>query len=202
VATLSDAHNLARSLLGERQSPPEVFTDTFLLTLSPEVYREIQRRLTLAGFPQLRDYVTFTVLTNVTSVTDGHAGYPTTVIKPLRLWERSSGSTAFSDFVLMEQADPELVPRAQTAILSHWQWQTKSILLVGASADRTVRMFYSKFLTDLTATSDTLAIADSVGAMAYGTAAAAARSRGSDLAADLEKVFESMVKELITREAF
>src|SRR5206468_3782104 len=113
--------DLARILLGERQTPPEVFTDAFLLKLSIECYREIQRRFARQGYPRLKDYAQFDVALSVNpvSVTDGAAGYPTTVIQPLRLWERLATSVLYSDFVQMEEADPELIPRATLASLVH-----------------------------------------------------------------------------------
>ena len=201
MATLLEAHDLARTLLGERQVPAEVFVDSFLLPLSKEIYREIQRRLAAAGVPQLKDYGQFNIAAATTSVTDGAVGYPLTVIKPVRLWERDQTSVLFADFVQMEEAWPELIPRAAVAALAHWEWKAKTLFFVGASGNRTVRMLFAKFLTDLAAVGDTLAIPDCMGALAYGTAAAAARSRGSGLAADLDTVFEGMVQKLIERDA-
>jgi hypothetical protein len=200
MAILTDAHNLARTLLGERQTPPEVFNDTFLLGLSPEIYREIQRRLAAAGVAQLKDYAVFNVAIATLSVTDGAVGYPLTVIKPRKLWERDQASVLFADYVEMEEAWPSLIPRAAVTALVHWEWKNKTLYFVGGLGARTIRMEFAKYLADLTAVGDTLAIPDCMGALAYGTAAAAARSRGSGLAADLDTVFEGMVQKLIERD--
>ncbi|MCI0725045.1 MAG: hypothetical protein L0338_39685 [Acidobacteria bacterium] len=200
MATLLEAHDLARTLLGERQSPPEVFTDVFLLPLSKEVYREIQRRLARNGFPRLKDYAQFNLTAGVLSITDGAAGYPTTVIQPMRLWERDQASALFADFVQMEEADPELIPRATVTALVHWEWKNDSLNFVGATGNRTIRMLFAKYLVDLAAVGDTLAIKDVVGALAAGTAAAAARSRGSTLAPDMDTLFTDYVQKLIDRD--
>lgn len=200
MATLTQAHDLARTLLGERQVPAEVFTDAFLLSLSPEIYREIQRRMAAAGVAALKDYAQFDIAALAVSITDGGAGYPLTVIKPIRLWERAQASILFSDFVQMEEAWPELIPRANVATLVHWEWKSKTLYFVGSSTARTVRMLFAKYLTDLTAVGNTLDIPDCMGALAHGTAATAARSRGSTLAADLESVFDAMVEKLIERD--
>lgn len=199
MATLQEAHDLARVLLGERQSPPEVFTDAFLLTISKDIYREIQRRFEAAGVPLLKDYVLFDVTSGTVSVTDGQSTYPAAgiVIKPITLWEGAQGSTLISAFTQMEEAWPFLIPRGVTAVLTHWEWKNKTLYFIGSSASRTVRMLYAKYLTDLAAVGDTLAIPNVVGALAQGTAAMAARSRGSSLAGDLEDIFDAIVQELI-----
>jgi len=197
MATLQQAHDLARSLLGERQTPPEVFTDVFLLDHSKAAYREIQRRMAAAGVTLSKAYVQFDVAIAVQSVTDGAVGYPTTVIKPIRLWERAQASVLFADFVQMEEAWPEIIPRAAVATLIHWEWKDKTLFFVGSSAARTIRMLYAKYLADLTGVGDALLIPDSLDALAQGTAAFAARSRGSTLAGDLETIFDAMVQKMI-----
>lgn len=204
MATLQQAHDLARILLGERQTPPEVFTDAHLLQLSPEVYREIQRRYSAAGHPLLKDYVNFDISSGTVAITDGTGTYPAAgiVIKPITLWEGAQGSTLIGSFVQMEEAWPYLIPRAVTAVLTHWEWKNKTLYFVGSSASRTVRMLYSKYLADLTAVGDLLAIPNVVGALAQGTAAAAARARGADARSkDLESVFGDIVNELIAADA-
>jgi hypothetical protein len=199
MATLQQVHDLVRSIVGERQTPPEVYTDAFLLTLSPSVYREIQRRFAQAGVQHLIDVASFNIAIGVLVAGVGTAGWPTDgIIKPIRLWERAQASALFSDYVLMEEADPELIPRATLATLSHWEWRSYIINFLGALTARTVRMQYSKYLADLTAVGDTLLITDSLDAMGYGTAAEAARSRGAlDKAKDFETMFNGLVQGLI-----
>ncbi len=199
MATLQQVHDLARALMGERQAPPEVYTDAFLLTLSPSVYREIQRRFANAGVQHLIDTVNFDIATGTLVAGPGTTGWPALgIIKPIRLWERLQSSALFADFVLMEEADPELVIRAPLATLSHWEWRSYMINFIGATVNVTVRMQYAKYLADLTAVGNTLLITDSLDAMAYGTAAEAARSRGSlDKAKDFETMFNGLVQGLI-----
>lgn len=200
MATLADALALARTWMGERQSPPEVFTDDFLIPIAQEVYRDIQRLLEKAGFPLLSDYAQFDVATGTGLVEDGDTGYPTDVLKPIRLWERAQGSALFADFVPMEEADPDLIPRAATNELTNWEWQGEKILFIAALTDRTVRMKYDKYLADLVDENSTLEIKDSVGAMSLGIAAGAGMSRGSPFAKDAELLYQGTVEEMINRE--
>ena len=197
MATLLDAHDLARNLIAEWQTPPEVFTDARLLEFSPEVYKDIQRRFAAAGHPRLKVYDLFDIAAGVTSATSGDASFPTDMIKPFVLWEAAQGSLSLSAFSQMEEAWPYLIPRAALATLIHWEWKNNTIYFVGASATRTVRMLYAKYLPELTAVGNTLLIDDVVGALAQGISAAAAFARGSTRAEGLKTDFENTVASLI-----
>jgi len=203
MATLTDVHNLVRALVGERQTPPEVYTDAFLLTISPSVYREIQRRFGAAGVQNLIDVAQFNIASGILVAGVGTTGWPAAgIIKPIRLWERPQVSALFSDFVLMEEADPELQIRATLATLSHWEWRSYIINFIGASGNVTVRMQYAKYLADLTAVGDTLLITNSLDAMAYGTAAQAAESRGAtEKMKAFETMFDTIVQTLIDEDS-
>jgi len=182
--TLALVFARARALVGAL-APDEVYTDARLGSFAPGVYREIQRRFAMAGHVLLSDYAQFNVTAGVLSVGAATVGWPGTpddnlVIKPTRLWERPQASVLFSDFVEMEEVDPYLIPRAQTTVLTHYEWGGRTIDLVGSSVNTTIRMAYAKYLAPLTgAAGDVLLIPDSVEAMAYGVAAEAVTSRGA-----------------------
>lgn len=204
MSTLSDANNLARALLAEWEATAEVYTDENLVEFGKAVYREIQRRFAVAGHPLLEEYVLFDITAGVTSISDGSGSYPAAgvVIAPKILWEGAQGSTLLSAFVQMEEAFPYLIPRAQTAVLTHWEWKNKVIYFIGSSATRTVRMLYAKYLTDLVDQTSNLLIPNSVDAMAYGIAAAAARARGAQaVSKDAETIFDSIVTGMIGTDA-
>jgi len=204
MATLADVFARVRFLVGERQTPPEVYTDAFLGLGAPGVYNEIQRRFAMEGHPLLKDYAQFNITAGILvagAATVGWPGSPASlVIKPIRLWERPQASVLFADFVPMEEADPELIPRAQTTVLTHWDWGSGSIDFIGSSVNTTVRMNYAKYLAALTgAAADILLIPNSVEAMAYGVAAEASRSRGAaDKAEGFFGMFDEIVKEMIS----
>lgn len=204
--TLAQVFARARAIVGALP-PDEVYTDTRLGTFAPGVYKEIQRRFALAGHPLLKDYAQFNIAAGILlagAATTGWPGSPASlVIYPIRLWERPQTSALFSDFVPMEEADPDLIPRVATAPLTHWDWGAGQIDFIGATVNATIRMLYAKYLAALTgAAGDVLLIPDSVEAMAYGVAAEAVRSRGAkDKAEAFFGQFGEIVGEMINSDA-
>jgi hypothetical protein len=78
---------------------------------------------------------------------------------PVTLWERDEGDTEDGDFILMFPR--RLLPnRAQVQTLIDWVWQAETILLIGATADREVKIYYKAKLTAVTDGSDDIIPAD------------------------------------------
>jgi hypothetical protein len=87
-----------------------------------------------------------------------------------------------------------------SSYLRLWEWREDKINLIGATQSVTVRVRYEKLLPELTLGSDPIQIRGATDALAFATAALAARSRGARaLAADLLGSAQQTIESLILR---
>jgi hypothetical protein len=117
------------------------------------------------------------------------------------LWERAAANTA-DVFMPMEKfmSGGSMLNLQPSSYLRLWEWREDKINLIGATQSVTVRVRYEKLLPELTLGSDPIQIRGATDALAFATAALAARSRGARaLAADLLGSAQQTIESLILR---
>ena len=182
------ALNLTRALINDAAG--SVFNDPTLMPLLNSAYRALQRELAEAGVSVLVSQVDLDLpLTDgltTTELTDTSTPQlPTDLMVPHRLWEQQSGSSDL--FVPMEKIVSGLPNLQPGSFLRMWEWREDTIQLLGATSEVTVRLRYEKVLPQLVLGTDPILIRASNDALAYATAAVAARARGARaLAADMQ----------------
>ncbi len=195
------ALNLTRALIND--SAGAVFNDGTLMPLLNSTYRALQRELAEAGVSVLVSQIDLDLpLTSgltTTELTDTSTPQlPTDLMVPHQLWEQQAGSGEL--FVPMEKIVsglPNLQPRS---FLRMWEWREDTIQLLGATSEVTVRLRYEKVLPQLVVGTDPILIRASNDALAYATAAVAARARGARaLAADMQTTAMEATEKLIER---
>jgi hypothetical protein len=198
---------LVRSLLNDSQG--NLFTDTILLPYANSAYRKIQRAIGNAcggGFIQDDALLVVPAVSGVdtslqVSITDASAPpnqLPTDLLLPLKLWERRNGSA--NDFLEMVDLSQHggLPSRAQDVTLSVWEWRADGIYFLGATVDTQIRLRYLKAYPDFTDATSPVLVRNAQEAIAYATAALAAWSRGSPLAARWDDAAADAIEDLVT----
>lgn len=138
-APASVALDEARSLLDDTAG--NVWTDAFLLLKLQQAHRELQVQLRSVAAPVTRG----TITSLVTALTTALATPPTDIIEPIKLWEKAIGDPD-SNYVLMTEYDP-LPIFAQTSRLIYWKWTQEALEFLGATVDRTVKIYYKRQIT-------------------------------------------------------
>jgi hypothetical protein len=195
------ALNLTRALINDAAG--SVFNDATLMPLLNSAYRALQRELAEAGVSVLvaqadLDLMLTSGLTT-TELSDTSAPQlPTDLMVPHQLWEQQSNSGAL--FVPMEKIVGGLPNLQPGTFLRMWEWREDTIQLLGATSEVTVRLRYEKVLPQLVLGTDPILIRASNDALAYATAAVAARARGARaLAADMQSTAMEATQKLIER---
>ncbi len=196
-----DALNLTRALIND--SAGAVFNDTVLMPLLNSAYRGLQRQLAEAGVSVLVSQIdldlplTSGVTTKEISDTSDPQ-LPTDLLAPHQLWEQQTGTCDL--FVPMEKITGGLPNLQPMTYLRMWEWREDQINLLGATSEITVRLRYEKILPQLVLGTDPVMIRASNDALAYATAALAARARGSRaLAADMQAAAYQATNDLVER---
>jgi|ERR1035441_474039 hypothetical protein len=101
---------------------------------------------------------------------------PTDLITPLKLWERSNGTSNFAG--KMMQPNGNLLSMLQQSALIDWQWKSDGLRFRGATQVQDVKIEYLKQLPQLAAPTDPVPIRGVVNTAAYRAAEAFAESRG------------------------
>ena len=202
----SDALNLARALLND--SAGAVFADTVLLPLLNSAYRGLQRELAENGVSVLAEQQDLNLATDpVSGITQVEISdvsspqLPADCLVPHMLWERATANTT-DVFVPMEKftSGGSMLNLQPSSYLRLWEWREDKINLVGATQAITVRVRYEKVLPALALGTDPVQIRSATDALAFATAALAARSRGARaLAADLLGTAQMATENLIQR---
>jgi hypothetical protein len=195
------ALNLTRALINDAAG--SVFNDATLMPLLNSAYRALQRELAEAGVSVLVSQVDIDLpLTSgltTTEISDTSTPQlPTDLLVPHQLWEQQSGSSDL--FVPMEKIVSGLPNLQPGSFLRMWEWREDTIQLLGATSEVTVRLRYEKVLPQLVLGTDPILIRASNDALAYATAAVAARARGARaLAADMQSTAIGATEKLIER---
>ena len=199
--------SLVRALLNDAAG--NLFTDVVLIPYVNAAYRKCQRALANVGNGNfIVDNATVVVPAVTTmdpslqvSITDAIAPpnqLPTDLLRPVKLWERASGSS--DDFAEMIDLTGHggLPSRPQQAQLGVWEWRNDGIYLVGAMQANQVRIRYEKAYPDLVDAISVVLIRNAQEAIGYFTAAMAAMARGSPLAEKWDAAGADALEDLIS----
>jgi hypothetical protein len=201
-----DALDLARSLVNDAAGA--VFTDVLLMPLLNSAYRALQRELAENGVSVLVEQQDIELdadpTTGITQTELSDASspqLPTDCMMPHMLWERATANTG-DVFMPMEKfmSGGSMLNLQPSSYLRLWEWREDKINLIGATQSVTVRVRYEKLLPELELGTDPIQIRGATDALAFATAALAARSRGARaLAADLLGSAQQTIESLILR---
>lgn len=187
--------------LTEGQVQGGVWPDGVLVPFVQHAYRDLQKKLATNGVARRVEVDEIQIPLTCTKINDDgtapDAPLPADFIYPLKLWERTDGTT--DEYVEMRETRFGLPQRESlTPTLDFWEYRGNEILLTGASSVRQIKMRFEKSLPVLTQAGDKIGIREAVGALAYGAAALAARSRGvSALARDMSAQYEEAAAQIV-----
>lgn len=193
----------ARALLNDVSGA--IYGDTPMIPLGNKVYKELQLKVAALGISTSKELTSTPI--DVPALTlklaDG-ALLPADLIYPLRLYERSDGSTDLADFREMTEEEWEQNEKPQET-LDVWTWREGEIKFRGATTAREVQIRYVKSLGSITATSSVIAILNSEQWIAQRLAAVAALvighnpTRASALNEDLTEIWSDLRATLVKR---
>ncbi|MGH9703345.1 MAG: hypothetical protein ACRD4K_08210 [Candidatus Acidiferrales bacterium] len=207
-AQAEDALILTRSLAND--SAGSVFTDSVLMPLLNSAYRSVQRALAECGVSVLVAQADIDlpldpvsgIAPNPPELSDvSTPQLPADCLVPHALWERATANTA-DVFIPMEKftSGGGMLNLRPSQFLRLWEWREDKINFIGATQPVTVRIRYEKALPALVLGTDPIQIRSATDALAYATAALAARSRGARaLAADMAAAAQAANENLIER---
>lgn len=155
------------------------FTDASLLPIINMVFRQIQDKLITNGSTKFVGYFSpITVTAGDTDIPEGGAAgeLPTNFHSPISLQERAVGATSYTP-MKEKLVLPDLTQQPE---LLYWQWADDRIKLIGATSDREVRIYGNKFLPELSAIGDSIALGFTKGYIAARVASIAAASIGQN----------------------
>lgn len=184
---------LSRALLNDAAG--NTYSDNFLLPFAQMAYRRINKAL---GNIKSSVYIKDNVLLVVPAVAAADASVqvvisdatappnqlPVDLLVPLKLWERPNLST--DDFTEMTDLTDEggLPSQPQGQQLIYWEWRIDGLCFIGALQDTQIRLRYQAIPADVTGAVASVLLRDGQNTMALLTAAMAALSHGSPLAAN------------------
>lgn len=171
-----------------------VYTDTVMLPHLKSAYEHLRNELALNDIPTLDEVSSEQT---VTALATSMSSFPTDVIVPIMMQERSVGSTEI--WQLMEERT--WVPNeAQASTLRFWMWRKEAIEFLGATTDRAVRLFYLRDLNpSAIASNATLQAANARSYLAARVAALVAMfiQNNSDLAQAANMVADDQLRKVI-----
>jgi len=201
--TVEDVLNLLRVICDDSEiAAGDVITDTapFTFTLLNGAYRRVQSELAAVGIETLTDYATM-IGFPIMPVADpegrmlindegtqiiypsgvGNAFYltpqlPTNLVRPLKLWERQTGTTNFTQPMIL--APNEIFGMSQQSFFVDYEWTGDSIVTRGALQSQDIKMKYEKTLPALAAPTDPVPIRGVPNCAAYYAAMIFVASRG------------------------
>ncbi len=195
--TVAAVLTLARAHLDDPDGAS--FQDQVLIPFVASAYRRLQRRLAENGIKFTSAEATVNVPAGTTEVADGGgAALPSDFLIPHKLWEKGTGTS--EKYVPMVEEIQALPDYDRTSQLRFWHWEGDKILLLGATRDVTVKIYYEKALVTLSQKADPIVLRDAVDALACRAAALAARARlASALAGSLAFEADEYEREIINR---
>ncbi len=120
---------------------------------------------------------------------------PADFVGPHAMWERGEGSS--ERFVPMDETST-LPDTGISTNLRWWTYLANQLSFIGATRDVRIKLRYEKGLPNLAGVNDPIGIRSAVNALAYMTAAIAARSRGvASAAADFIKIANDQISQLV-----
>lgn len=147
-----------------------LWTDPVLMPKLQEAYRELLLQFTLSGVAVLNAVQIINVPANTPDISVA-AGYPTDMIEPIWIGERTAGGRP-SDFrpVRETNALPYVEPYGA---LGWWTWQRDRILTGGSTAAVDLKIYYRIKLEPPARVTDTIGIIFGEAFLSYRTAAIA-----------------------------
>lgn len=169
------------------------YTNTKCLPYLKRAYEELQSTFHVNEVPALlKRSVPILVTAGATTVT-----LPTNLILPIWLEERPSGGSDL-DWIPMipKMWEPNV---AQSQYLVYWVWRESTIHLLGATADREVRIHFLKSLSDINDQNSDIAVTNANSFLAAKAASLIARiiKRDRQLAEDLNLEAGAAINRLI-----
>lgn len=198
-AIVAQVLDSARTHLNDDEAT--LWNDQKLIPKLQEAYRELMSQLYLSGVPLT--YATTSVLTVPADLVDGHnvdmsavSGYPTNIIEPIYMKERSVGQLN-TDFVDMTEVD--FLPNLQKSTeLIWWCWQGQKIMLLGALNAVEVQLRYMGSLVPPTKVTDDIVVIMGELYLSYRTASLAMEAaRQFDVAYKLYSVAKGHLDTII-----
>lgn len=177
-------------------------------------WRRMQEHLIGLGFSRLvNETILVGLPVNVSSDPGGNAqlswaGYypksptvnmafklPEDMVRPLRLWERVSGSSAL--FTPMEYVVDGMANQPNQARNYQWEWRDDSIFMPGSSVRMDLKIRYACYLSDFVSTTvpwylQTIPLARALDALAYYTCVEIASARPDIFGDDRVKAVDSI----------
>jgi hypothetical protein len=154
------------------------FTNAKLFPYTKKAYRELQRKLMLAGSPNVKEITA--VIDVAANATDLGAGQPADLLIPISMEERPDGSSGLFTPMVEREWEPN---ENRTNTLRYWTWREELIVFLGATAAVEVKLLYRKGLPALANdTTSNILISDAVTFLAARCAALAAMYIGGDTA--------------------
>lgn len=174
-----------------------IIQDNFILTNIPVVNGPLGPSI---PDPTIQEYVDNTGFFDGTN-TNASLKLPTDIIRPIRLWERTTGTT--DTFMEMNQVMNGLPPRNQLSRLQEWEWRQEKIYFVGCTQPRDVRIRYVSllptfFTQPLNPTTTFVPVVDCDDYLAYKTAAKVVLTMGGspEIATVLDTQAEKFIFQL------
>src|SRR6267142_1543227 len=110
---------------------------------------------------------------------------PVNLVLPLKLWERQTGTTNYPS--AMKQRNGGLNTMTQQTFLVDWEWVADSIQFRGSLQSQDIKIKGEKHLAPIASVNDPVPIRGATNAVAWELASAFALSRGSPIAAGMDK---------------
>jgi len=220
--TLGSAFALVRSLLND--VPGNVFSDPVLLPYANSAYRTVNTEL---GNVQASSYIKDNVLfvlpavaaqdasvqavlnnagfnngtQNFTSYSGVVLQLPVDLMVPLRIEERTAGST--EEWIpVTDMTDAGGLPeQLQGSRLCYWEWRSDGIYLLGGTQDNQIRLRYEAAFLDMSDGTSPLLIRDGTNPVAFKMAELAANARGAPGAANFKGFYDEAIELLKNRVA-
>ena len=221
-ATLSTVFTLVRSLVNDALG--SWATDAVLLPYANSAYRHVNSEL---GNVQAPSYIKDDVLMVLPAVAGqdasvqavlNNAGFnngtsnfttysgvvlqlPVDLMVPLRIEERTAGST--EEWIeITDMTDAGGLPeQLQGSRLCYWEWRTDGIYLLGATQDEQIKLRYEAAFLDMTDGTSPLEIRDGQNAVAFKTAELVALARGGAMAPLMKPQYDDAIELLKNRVA-
>lgn len=161
--------------------------DPKLIPKVQQAFNQMQADLLIAGIPIINSVsviITVPLLATDDLTVDLSlvSGYPTDMIMPIEMKERTVGATQ-SSFIDMLEVDA--IPQVdRTTTLRYWCWQQQTIILRGATAANQIMLRYQRLLNLPTLNTDNTSVILSELYLSYKVAALASLSSRDTVIAD------------------
>lgn len=126
---------------------------------------------------------------------------PVDLLVPLRLEERTPGSS--EEWIeVTDMTDAGGLPlQLQGSRLCYWEWRTDGIYLLGATQDEQIKLRYEAAFLDMTDGTSPLQIRDGQNAVAFKTAELVAAARGGAMVPIVKPLYDDAIELLKNRVA-